>query len=56
MVKRMLLPQEIEVYYIIPTIKRYLTQILKDQDIKQNKIAGLIGINEATVSKYLSNN
>ncbi|RME78213.1 transcriptional regulator [Candidatus Woesearchaeota archaeon] len=55
MVKKFLLPQEIEVYYIIPTIKRYLTQYLKESGMKQKDIAKLLQIQEATVSQYLSN-
>ena len=52
--KRFLLPQEIEVHYIIPTLKRYLSQIMKAQGKKQVEIAQLLSIQEATVSQYLS--
>jgi len=53
--KRFLLPQEIEVHYIIPTIKRYFSQMMKEQGRKQVEIAKLLEIQEATVSQYLSN-
>lgn len=55
MVKKFLLPQEIEVYYIIPTVKRYLTQFMKEDEMKQKDIAKALQIQEATVSQYLSN-
>ena len=51
---RLLQPQEIEVFYIIPTLKRYLTIYFKKTGLKQNKIAELLQIEGATVSQYLN--
>jgi len=52
---RLLQPQEVEVFYIIPSIKREVARCMKGKGMKQNKIAGLLEINEATVSQYLNN-
>ena len=50
----LLQPQEIEVYYIIPAIRRQLAMYMKLSGMKQNKIAGLLHIKNATVSQYIS--
>jgi len=56
MVNQILLhPQEIEVYYIIPTIRHYLAAFMKEQGLKQKEIAKILNIKESTVSQYLSN-
>ena len=56
MSKRTLLqPQEIEVFYIIPTIRKYLAMQMKANGLKQNKVAELLQIEEAAVSQYLNN-
>lgn len=50
------LPQEIEVWYIIPAIRRELAKILIDKyKMRQNKVAEILGISEAAISQYLSN-
>ena len=48
-------PQEVEVYYIIPTIRHYLTIFMKKEGLKQKEIAKILNIKEAAVSQYLSN-
>ncbi len=48
------LPQEIEVWYIIPAVRRELAVILAGKKLKQNKIAELLGTSEAAISQYLS--
>jgi predicted transcriptional regulator len=49
------LPQEIEVWYIIPAVRRELAVILGEKHkLKQKKIAELLGTSEAAVSQYLS--
>ena len=53
--KPLLHPQEIEVYYIIPTLRRYLALYLKQQGMKQKDIAVLLGVNTAAISQYTSN-
>jgi len=51
----LLQPQEIEVYYIIPTVRHYLSIFMKEQGSKQKEIARILNIKESTVSQYLSN-
>ena len=49
------LPQEIEVWYIIPAIRREMAQVLvKKHKLRQKQIARILGITEAAVSQYLS--
>jgi len=48
-----LLPQEIETFYILPTIRRYLTLYLKERGIKQKDIAEIFGVNTAAISQYV---
>lgn len=47
-------PQEVEVFYIIPTIRSSLTKYLKDRGLNQREIAKILGIRESTVSQYVS--
>ncbi|MFA5084641.1 MAG: transcriptional regulator [Candidatus Paceibacterota bacterium] len=50
------LPQEIEVWYVIPAVRRELARILAEKhDMKQKDIAALLGITEAAVSQYVHN-
>ena len=49
----LLQPQEIEVFYIIPTLRNQLAIAMKEQGLKQKQIAVLLGIEPATVSQYL---
>tara|TARA_Y100000310_G_C20149123_1_gene563856 strand:+ start:131 stop:571 length:441 start_codon:yes stop_codon:yes gene_type:complete len=51
--KSLLQPQEIEVFYIIPALKRQIAMNMKLNGFKQNKIAELLHIENATVSQYL---
>ena len=51
----LLYAQEIEVYYIIPAIKRALAFAFKEQGLKQKETAQLLQIEDATVSQYLHN-
>lgn len=53
--KTLLHPQEIETFYILPTIRRYFAIYLKEQGLKQKEVAELLGINTATISQYSSN-
>ena len=55
MAHRLLLhPQEIEVFYILPAIRRQLVLFMKNRGLKQNEIARLLEINSAAVSQYVS--
>ncbi len=49
------LPQEIEVWYIIPAVRRELAKVLAERHgLKQKKIAEILGTSEAAISQYLS--
>lgn len=48
-------PQEIEVFYLIPALKRHLAVRMKERGLKQVEIAHLLSVEEAAVSQYLSN-
>lgn len=52
--KSLLHPQEIETFYVIPTIRRYMALTLLEQGRKQKDVAVLLGINSATISQYRS--
>lgn len=53
--KALLHPQEIETFYILPTLRRYFAICLKEQGMKQKDIAELFGITTASISQYSSN-
>jgi len=49
------LPQEIEVWYIIPAIRRKLAKILTEEyGLTQEKAANILGVSKAAVCQYLS--
>jgi len=51
-----LLPQEIEVWYIIPAIRKELAKLLtKKYEMSYEQAGALLGISKAAVSQYLSN-
>ncbi|MBW2969603.1 hypothetical protein KY309_00970 [Candidatus Woesearchaeota archaeon] len=54
MVKKLLQPQEIEVFYVIPALRRELAVCMKGSGKSQKVIAGLLGVTEAAVSHYFS--
>jgi predicted transcriptional regulator len=50
------LPQEIEVWYIIPSIRKELArQLTSEYKLSYEKAGRLLGITKAAVSQYLSN-
>ena len=49
----MKLPQEIELWYIIPAIRREFSRHLAESGMKQKEIASLLGVTEAAVSHYI---
>ena len=56
MVKQKLLqPQEIEVFYVIPALRKHLAVQMKANGLKQKDIATLLGIEDAAVSQYINN-
>ena len=51
-----MLPQEIEVWYIIPAIRKELATLLtKEHKLSYDKAGKLIGVSKAAVAQYLSN-
>ena len=49
----MKMPQEFEVWYIIPAIRKGLAEEMLKRDLRQKEIAGRLGITEAAVSQYM---
>jgi len=51
-----LLPQEIEVWYIIPAVRKELAkQLTKKHELSYEKAGIMLGVSKAAVSQYLSN-
>lgn len=51
---RQIMPQELEVWYLIPAIRRDLAKTLvKEHHFAQKDVAKLLGITESAVSQYL---
>ena len=49
------MPQELEVWYLIPALRRELAKIfIKEYGLKQKKVAECLGITEAAISQYLN--
>ena len=49
------LPQEIEVWYIIPAIRKELSKLLtKKYELSYEKTGTILGISKAAISQYLS--
>ncbi len=51
---KLLQPQEVEVFYVIPSLKREIAKCMHARGLRQGKIADLLQIEKATVSQYLS--
>ena len=47
------MPQEIEVWYIIPALRRELAKSMIKLELTQKQIAKIMGITEAAVSQYI---
>lgn len=48
------LPQEIEVKYVIPAIRRgFVDVLIRERGMSQRQAAGFLGLTEAAVSQYL---
>lgn len=54
MVNRLLQPQEIEVFYVLPAIRRELAISMKTTGKSQKEIAKLLGVTEPAISQYMS--
>lgn len=48
-------PQEIEVWYILPAIRKELVVGLKEKGFSQKKIAGFLNVTEPAISQYTNN-
>lgn len=46
-------PQELEVWYVLPAVRKELVHALKKQGLTQKKIAVLLNITEPAISQYL---
>lgn len=54
MVNKLLLPQEIETFYIIPTLRRYLAVFMAERGVRPKDIAVLLRVNKSAISQYKS--
>lgn len=52
--EKIVYPQEIELFYLMPAIRREMVIVMRKKGLEQRKIALLLGITEAAVSQYLS--
>ena len=52
--KKQFMPQEIEVWYIIPAIRRELVKDIIKLGLNQKKIAEILGVTPAAVSQYMN--
>lgn len=54
MVNRLLQPQEIEVFYVLPAVRKEIATCMKSSGKSQKEIAKLLGVTEPAVSQYMS--
>lgn len=54
MVNKAVHPQEIELFYIIPALRREIAACMKSEGLSQKKIASLLHVTEPAVSQYFS--
>ncbi len=52
--KTAMLPQEIEVWYVLPALRCELAKALAAKGITQKKVASLLGVTGAAVSHYVN--
>ena len=52
MEQKILFPQEVEVWYVLPAIRRELAKSLVAQNLQQTKIAHFLGVTPAAISQY----
>lgn len=50
---KVLHPQEVEVFYILPSIRKAFAEAFKAEGWKQSRIAEVMGVTESAVSQYL---
>jgi predicted transcriptional regulator len=51
---KVLHPQELEVFYLLPALRKEFAACLKAQGTSQTVIAGILGVTDAAVSQYFS--
>jgi predicted transcriptional regulator len=47
-----LMPQEVEVWYVLPAIRRELARVMIDRGKPQKQIAKMLGVTEPAVTQY----
>lgn len=52
--QKLIHPQEVEVFYLLPAIRRDIALCLKAQGKDQKEIAKLLGVSEPSVSHYFN--
>jgi predicted transcriptional regulator len=52
MVNKIVHPQEITVWYLLPSIRREIAMNMKSRGVEQKKIALMLGVTEPAVSQY----
>ena len=52
---KILQPQEIEVWYVLPVIRKGLAIAMKEEGLDQKTIAKLLGVTGAAISQYVNN-
>lgn len=49
------MPQEIVVWYVLPTIRKELAKVMvSDENKSQKKVADILGVSPAAISQYMS--
>lgn len=48
------MPQQIEVWYVIPSVRKALTRDLIKQGLSQKKASDVLGLTKSAVSQYVS--
>ena len=51
---KLLLPQEIETYYVIPAIRSHFADLLIKLGMQKKQVADIFGVTAATISQYRS--
>ncbi|MEK6898184.1 MAG: transcriptional regulator [Nanoarchaeota archaeon] len=50
-----IMPQELEVWYLIPALRKEIAKIfIEDYNLNQKRVAEILGITEAAISQYLN--
>lgn len=52
MVQKLIFPQEIEVWYVLPAIRKQLAVKLVEKGLAQKEVAKMMNLTEAAISQY----